>query len=138
MYRLAVLTRLRRRFPIQIATEAITIHLVNGFDLPESPFIDNEGKFQCRELDRTQLMYGLAGYCSPAVHPAVMDVASEELLEIIAELLGTSVDDNNMLKRAETKALSGLAVSRELRPAHLRHITMPEISTSDSDSGESK
>ena len=101
MYRLAILTRLRRRFPIQIAKEAISSHLVNGIDLPESPFIDNEGKFQWRELDQTPLMSTLARYCTPAVHPAVMGAASGDRLKIVTELLGTNANDNNRLGRAE-------------------------------------
>jgi hypothetical protein len=101
MYRLTILTRLRRRFPIQIAKEAITTHLVNGIDLPESPFIDSEGKFLWCELDQTPLMPTLARYCTPPVHPAAMGAASGDRRKIITELLDMSSNDNNKLERAE-------------------------------------
>lgn len=99
MYRLAILIRLRRRFPIQIAKEATTTHLVNGIDLPESPFIDSEGKFQYCELDQTPLMPTLARNCTLAEHPGAMGAVSGDCRKIITELLGMNSNDNNKLER---------------------------------------
>ena len=105
MYRLAILTRLRRRIPIQIAKEAISPDLAYVNELPDSPFIDSEGRFQWLELARPPLISTLARYCTPAVHPSVIGAASGNRLKVVTELLDTNANDNNRLERAEAMYL---------------------------------
>ena len=124
MYRLAILTHLRRRFPIQVLREAIIADLVNVYELLDSPFINSEGRFQWLELARTPMVSTLARYSTPAVDQAVISAASGDRLKTVTELLGTNAHDNNGLERAEARAPLGLPVSRGLRLAHLQHLNV--------------
>ena len=89
MYRLAILTRLRRRFPIQIAKEAISSRLSNGIDLPASPFIDSEGRFLSDDPELTQMVSNADG--DDADYHALFEALAERASAIKQQEILTSL-----------------------------------------------
>lgn len=87
MYRLPILTRLRRQCPIVVVREPSDRPPSGSDALPSSPFLDDDGSLQWSVLTDTHTVSEIARYCSPAVHPAAFQVAAGAYLQIFEDLL---------------------------------------------------
>lgn len=101
MYRLPVLTRLRRHVPITIKP-LVTDPSLSGADvLPESPFVDADGVLHWEAITKKPSAAVIDRYAGPSAHPAALQASSGHYLGIIERLTSHPNDGSTDLDRAE-------------------------------------
>ena len=101
MYRLPVLTRLRRRSPIMIKPLVTDPSLSGADELPESPFVDSDGTLQWEAITKKPSAAVIDRYAGPSAHPAALQASSGHYLGIIERLTSHPNDGSADLDRAE-------------------------------------
>ncbi len=101
MYRLPVLTRLRRRLPI-VVKSMISASSLSGADVrPESPFVDADGCLQWEAITKKPSAAVIDRYAGPSAHPAALQASAGRYLQIIEGLVSHPSHDSTDLDRAE-------------------------------------
>lgn len=100
MIRLPVLTRLFRRFPIHIPAWTEWLSKPTAQPLPETPFIDETGRFDREALGYRHRPSTRSTYCAPSVHPAALQAASGANLAIVQRLTDSGVGPADALDEA--------------------------------------
>jgi len=101
MLRLPVLTRLFRRFPIRIAAWTQWRSVATAQPLPETDFVEEDGRFDHAALGYRHSRSTLTALCAPSAHPAALLAASGSYLEIVDRLTDGSAHRADTLDQAE-------------------------------------